>query len=63
MLMIYRYREAVVIDEGLEDLNLGFTTKQAFGFSFRCGFPDALNACVIYTPYLGAGAFTLSVIE
>ena len=63
LVIIYRYPEAIEIDENLGNLNLGFTTKQAFGFSYRCGFPGDPNVCVIFTPYLGAGAFTLSVIE
>ena len=58
--MIARHPSPIVIEEGQTIIDATFSTINAFGFTFGC---NNGQSCTLFTPYLGAGAFSGTVIE
>ena len=64
LVIITRYTSPIVIEEGETIIDATFSTTGAFAFTFRCyDNTSFVPRCVIFTPYLGAGAFSGTVIE
>ena len=58
--MITRHASPVVIEEGQTIIDATFSTIGAFGFTFGCN--DG-QSCTLFTPYLGGGAFSDTMIQ
>jgi len=59
LVLIGKPETPAIFEEGGSSINADFSTVNGFGFTYRCNGEG--QACTIFTPYLGGGAFASSI--